>query len=391
MAEPEPKVESKPESLSASSKADAKGSDGEKKEKLTPRERLRNFLRRVEFTVYATLALVLLALGFLWPRMFISIPPGSNGVMYRYFLGGTVTDRIWGEGLNIIAPWDSLTVYETRVQQKRLTFDVLSEEGLTLGVAISIRYRANKEMLGYLHQDVGVDYFDRLIQPEVEAHVRRTFGNRPAHEIYASARDLLQELGKVSAIGRLEDDGTAQPYVHILELKLVDIELPNIVQNAIAEKYRQEQLMLEYRYKLEREEKEAERKRTEASGIRDYNMIASKISPDLLKWRTIEVQAEAVKVNYELAKSQYELAKSNNAKIVVIGNGQGMPQTLLNLDSATAPLMQPATKESENGNDPAKGAAREQAPPPSSAPITAPTPSATQDATTDKPAATKNP
>jgi len=390
MAELELNVEAKPEPKIAP-QAGPSGTDGEKSGKLTPRERLRNFLRRVEFTVYTTLGLMLLALGFLWPRMFISIAPGSNGVMYRYFLGGTVTDRIWSEGLNIIPPWDSLTIYETRVQQKRLTFDVLSEEGLDLGVAISIRYRANKEMLGYLHQDIGVDYFDRLIQPEVEAHVRRTFGNRPAHEIYASARDLLQELGKVSAIGRLEEDGTAQPYVQILELKLVDVELPDIVENAIAEKYRQEQLMLEYRYKLEREEKEAERKRTEASGIRDYNMIASKVTPELLKWRSIEVQAEAVRVQYELAKSQYEIAKSNNAKVVIIGNGQGMPQALINVDSAMTTPTPP--KEPENANVAGKTdvSGSTPLPPPATVPITAPTPSATESTPKEKPAETGKP
>jgi len=288
----------------------------------TFRRRFAKWLRNVQFSVYTTLVVFLITLGFLWPRIFISVPAGSNAVMYRYFLGGTVTDQIWNEGLNVIPPWDKLTVYETRMQQQKLSFDVLSEEGLDLGVEISIRYRPNKDMLGFLHQDIGVDYFERVIRPEVESHVRHTFGNRPAHEIYASARDVLQELGNVSALGRLEENGETRPYVHILEIKLVDIELPDIVQSAIADKYKQEQLMLEYRYKLEREDKEAERKRTEAAGIRDYNLIASKVSPDLLRWRSIEATVE--------------LAKSQNAKVVVLGGGQGT-QMLMSVDGAMGP------------------------------------------------------
>ncbi|MDI3289253.1 prohibitin family protein [Polyangium sp. 15x6] len=291
------------------------------------RERLAKWLRKARFTLYTTLVVLLFVVGFLWPRIFIRVPAGSSAVMYRFFLGGTVTNRFWGEGLNVIPPWDELTVYETRMQQQKLKFDVLSEEGLNLPVEVSVRYQPNMEMLGYLHQDIGVDYFERLIRPEVESHVRRTFGSRTAHEIYTSVRDLLQEVGKVSALGRLDESGNARPYVQLYELKLIDIELPEIVQSAIADKYKQEQLMLEYRFRLEKEEKEAERRRTEAAGIRDYNLIATKVSPDILKWRSIEA-------SLELAKSQIELAKSQNSKVVVLGGGPGT-QMLMNVDGAT--------------------------------------------------------
>ena len=307
-----------------------KGSSSGDVKKPPFRERLVKWLRKARLTLYTTLVVLLFMVGFLWPRIFIRVPAGSSAVMYRFFLGGTVTDHIWGEGLNVIPPWDELTVYETRMQQQKLKFDVLSEEGLNLPLEVSVRYQPNRDMLGYLHQDIGVDYFERLIRPEVESHVRRTFGNRTAHEIYTSVRDLLQEVGKVSALGRLDESGNARPYVQLYELKLIDIELPEIVQSAIADKYKQEQLMLEYRFRLEKEEKEAERRRTEAAGIRDYNLIASKVSPDMLKWRTIEA-------SLELAKSQLELARSQNTKVVVLGGGPGA-QMLLNVDGATGTL-----------------------------------------------------
>jgi len=311
------------------------GASSDDAKKPTFRERLTKWLRKVRFTLYTTLVVLLFLVGFLWPRIFIRVPAGSSAVMYRFFLGGTVTDHVWGEGLNVIPPWDELTVYETRMQHQKLKFDVLSEEGLNLPLEISVRYRPNKEMLGFLHQDIGVDYFDRLIRPEVESHVRRTFGGRTAHEISTSVRDLLQEIGKVSALGRLDESGNARSYVQLYELKVVDIELPEIVQSAIADKYKQEQLMLEYRFRLEREEKEAERRRTEAAGIRDYNLIASKVSPEMLKWRSIEA-------SLELAKSQMEIAKSQNSKVVVLGGGPGA-QMLLNVDGTTgAPAAAPA-------------------------------------------------
>jgi regulator of protease activity HflC (stomatin/prohibitin superfamily) len=281
-------------------------------EPLTWRERISSWLGRVQFGSYALVVVFLLALGFLWPRMFIVTPAGHRAVMYRLFNGGTVTDRIWDEGLHVIPPWDHLTDYETRLQQRELQFEVLSEEGLKLGIRASVRFRPLKDMLGHLHQDVGQEYFDRLIKPEVQSHVRRALGSRPAHEVYTSARDVQQEVGQIPLLGRFEEaepDAPTRTYVEIEELKVLDLTLPDIVQLAIGDKYRQEQLMLEYRYRLERAEKEAERMRSEAAGIRDYNLIAGKITPDILRWRGID--------------ATLELAKSPNSKVVVLGGGQG--------------------------------------------------------------------
>ncbi|MDC0671976.1 prohibitin family protein [Nannocystis radixulma] len=307
------------------------GSDDERP---TWRERLDHLLLRLQFSVYSTVVVLLLALGFLWPRMFVTVPTGHHGVMYRFFSGGTVTDRVWSEGLHIIPPWDQMTLYETRLQQQTLGFDALSDEGLTLTIEVSVRYRPDTTTLGFLHQDIGPDYFERMIRPDIESHARRTFGGRPAHEIYSSASDLVQELRRVAILARLDDAGNqdAVPYVHVQEIKLVKVGLPAIVESAIAERYRQEQLMLEYRYKLEREDQEAERKRTEASGVRDYYRIIAELTPeelswqDLLRWRDVDAASA--------------LAQSPNSKVVVLGGG-GDSGMMFNLGDVGAPAAAP--------------------------------------------------
>jgi regulator of protease activity HflC (stomatin/prohibitin superfamily) len=304
-------------------------------------ERLWGWYTAFSFYIYTTLVLMLLLIGVLWTRVFITVPPGHHGVMYRQFGAGTVTDRIWGEGLHVIPPWDRLTLYESRLQQQDLKINILSDEGLNIGVRVSVRFRPEHDMLGYLHQDIGPEYYERLIRPEVEAHVRQTFGNRPAHEIHSSAKDVIQELRKVPMITRLERDGGPQNgYIYIQELKLVDVDLPEIVQAAIAEKYRQEQLMLEYRHKIVREDQEAERKRIEAKGIRDYNAIAGELSSDILRWRDIE--------------ATLELAKSPSSKVIMLGGGGGSQMPLVFSLGADAPA--PATKDEVQAPPPAEAA-----------------------------------
>jgi regulator of protease activity HflC (stomatin/prohibitin superfamily) len=300
---------------------------------LTWRQRWADRLSRAQFVIYTSLVICLLLLGLLWPRMFVIVPPGHLGVMYRTMKGGTVTDRTWGEGLHVIPSWDSMTLYEVRLQQRSLPLKVLSDEGLSLGIQVVVRFRPREELLGHLHQDIGPDYFDRLVRPEIESHVRKTFGSRPAHEIYATVRDVLQELGQFPLLGRADKaPGTPayQPYLHVQDLKLVIIELPKVVEDAIVEKYHQEQLMLAYRYKLEREQKEAERKRTEAAGIRDFSQIAGKNAELMLRWRGLEVTSE--------------FAKSPNAKLVVIGGAQSNLPLMLNVGDmgSAAPPAPPA-------------------------------------------------
>jgi regulator of protease activity HflC (stomatin/prohibitin superfamily) len=306
-------------------------------EPLSRRDRLWNWFQSVSFYVYALIAVILIVLGAIWPRMFISIPAGHHGVMYRTFGAGTETERIWGEGLHVIPPWDQLTVYETRLQQQFLSFSVLSDEGLDLEVTVSVRYRPERDMLGYLHQDVGTSYFDRLIRPAVEGHLRETFGYRPAYELYSSAGDLLQEVSRVPTLTRIEEGAGVgerpRSYVVIQEVKVIDIDLPQIVEQAIAERYRQQQLMLEYEDRLVREEKEAERKRIEAKGIHDFNEIAGTISADVLRWRDIEATKE--------------VAKSPSSKVIMLGNGGTNSTPLVFSLGADANPPQPDAQEPE--------------------------------------------
>ena len=64
---------------------------------------------------------------------------------------------------------------------------------------------------------------------------------------------------------------------------------------------------------LQRERQEAERKRVEAQGIKDFqNIVTEGISEKLLEWKGIE--------------ATIELSRSQNSKIVVVGNTKnGLP------------------------------------------------------------------
>lgn len=301
----------------------------ESKSNTSWREDLAVATNQIRYYIYATVLVMMLLVGALWTRIFIVVPAGHHAVLFDLIRGGTDVSRIYPEGLHLIWPWNHLISYETRLQQKSIKFSVLSSEGMELNITLAIRFTAKVDSLGYLHRDIGTDYFERLIKPDIAGHLRHTFGGRPAHQIYSSAREVLQEISKVPLLGRVDpvatkDAGTAsEPYVKLEELKLVDIELPPLLVTAINEKQRHEQLLLEYKYRLESEEKESERKRTEAAGVRDYSLIAGKITADVLRWRGVE--------------AALALAKSTNSKTLILGNSPAGNPLMLNFtDSGLA-------------------------------------------------------
>ena len=260
----------------------------------------------------------------MWKLMVHTIPAGHHGVIFHRLSGGTLTERAWDEGLYIIAPWDSLTSYETRLQTRTISLKVPSIEGMEMSLTVALRYRPSIESLGHLHKDIGPEYFDRLVLPEVHGHLRKILGKRPAQVIYTGSNDILEEIARVPMLSRLrrelgQKDGSGElpqspPYVLLEELRVLDIVRPTLVADAVNEKQRQEQLSFEYKHRLQREEQEAERKRVEAAGIRDYNLTIGKLQPEVLQWRNIE--------------ATQELARSSNAKMVLLGGSSGpLPMT----------------------------------------------------------------
>jgi len=108
----------------------------------------------------------------------------------------------------------------------------------------------------------------------------------------------------------------SQRFVKIDNVMITNIELPEKIKTAIESKLEEQQLAEAYVFKLVREEKEAERKRIEAGGIRTYNSIVDlSLNERLLRWKGVE--------------ATLELSKSPNSKVIIIGSGKdGLPVIL---------------------------------------------------------------
>ena len=276
------------------------------------RTRIGEALHHHRFKAAMTLLLLLFLFFYLAPHMFIFIMPGQGGVLWKRFEGGTVVEKVYEEGTHIIAPWDKMYIYNLRTEQVQDTVPIISENGLTIYMDLSIRYRPNRAIVGMLHKLVGPDYVNVVVIPEVEAVVRSVVGQYRPEEIYRAQQAIAEQIVEESA-KQLEER-----YVKLDDILIKRISLPDVISKAIENKLVQQQVAEEYDFRLQTAMKEAKRKRIEAEGVNNYNIIVNRnLNDKILKWEGI--------------KATKDLASSENAKVVVIGSGKdGLPIILGN-------------------------------------------------------------
>jgi diaminobutyrate-2-oxoglutarate transaminase len=269
------------------------------------------------------LGFLLITLFFL-DRIFVTIPPGHGGVMWERLFGGTVTERVFGEGLHVIMPFNQMFAYDTRLQEVTEKYDAISSDGLVMQVELSIRFRLVERNVGYLHKFIGPDYVRKLIVPELAAHMRTVISNYTPEDLYSRKRQKIQKEIFEQVSRQMETlydpDQPSRRFVVVETVLIRGVVIPTRVKDAIESKIEQFHKMLEYDYRIQREAKESIRKHIEAEGIRKFQEVVSQgITKDLLTWKGIE--------------ATLALSRSDNAKVVVIGSGKNGLPVILNADS----------------------------------------------------------
>lgn len=276
--------------------------------------------------VSSTLLVLFLITPYLITHMFVNIPAGHSGVLWLRFFGGTVMNFHYSEGMKVICPWDKIHVYDTRVKQRTDTFEVLANDGLKMALEVTVRFRLLPASLPVITRYAGADYVENLLIPSVAAIVRTEVGRMSAEEVYSKKRDVLETrvLDDVSrAINELIPSQLHKGQeIEIVDFRIRDVRLPSVVQTAIESKISQMHQAEQYKYILQREEQEKERKLIEAQGIKGFqDIVSSGISEPYLRWKGID--------------ATLKLADSPNSKVVIIGGKEGLPVILGPLDSSS--------------------------------------------------------
>ena len=257
----------------------------------------------------------LLAVGFalliLIIVLFSSVARVDSGHVGVLSLFGRVTGEVLPEGIHLINPLKTNNELSVRTQEVKESASVPSSEGLVMNLDTSLIYHLNGAKAAEVFRSLGPNYVNVLVEPNLRAAIREATASHTANALYTGEREMVAKQVNEQLRSQLTPRG-----IEVENVLLRDIQLPQTLKASIETKQQAEQEALAMSFRLQRERQEAERKRIEAQGVRDFQQIVAQgITPSLLEWKGIEATET--------------LAKSANSKVVVIGNSKnGLPLIL---------------------------------------------------------------
>jgi len=242
-------------------------------------------------------------------NMIVIIPAGETGV---YHLFGKVRDKELKSGIHLINPLANVTIMSIRTEQYTMSIahgegerigddsiDSLTKEGLKVTLDLSVLYHLNEDEASEVYKNIGIEYPEKIMRPEVRNAIREIIALYEAKDIYSEKRQEAAD----KILTKLKEDIEPRG-IEIETVLLRNVILPPLLTNAIEEKLTADQEQQKYDFILQKEEKEAERKRIEAEGQRDAQQIINQsLSNQYLQYlyiRELKDREGTIYVPYDL-------------------------------------------------------------------------------------------
>lgn len=217
---------------------------------------------------------------------------------------GKYNDNVYTSGLRTFNPFTS-QIIKVSAQTENIEVSVVipSREGLSIQSEVSILYRVkSKKDAPDLLRNVGEDYEETVILPVFRSAVADVTSKYYAKDMHSGNRAEIEVAIRDLMMKTLDTKG-----ILVESVLLKSIVLPKSLAKAIEDKLEAEQQAQRMEFVLQQEQREAERMRIKAAGVRDANqIIAEGLTPGILQFKAIE--------------AWLQLSQSPNSKIV-ISNG----------------------------------------------------------------------
>jgi len=161
------------------------------------------------------------------------VPSGSAGVRVNQFVG-TRPATLY-PGVHFILPLiENMETYRVRdevfattlVEDPKKskgegTLSVQTREGLTVGMAVAVRYRLDASKLAYIHANLPQPIEEEMIAPAVSSIFRDLAPTYVVREMFSTKRDEVRQAAATRIAAKLGADG-----IVVKEVILRDIQLP---------------------------------------------------------------------------------------------------------------------------------------------------------------------
>jgi prohibitin 2 len=255
---------------------------------------------------YLGIGVALLLLLILIPASIRVVPVGHSLVIFN-----TVTRsfRLARQGVTLIPPlitqtqqYDlrrlEYTMSKTTGEGRKAGWDDSlwspTQEGLQVGIDITVWHHLDPLRVVDIHQRIGPDYEDKILRPAIRSVIRLVISEYPVMDVYSSKRATIQDEINTKVKKLLEKDGFV-----IDELVLRDVRFTDEFAKAIEAKQIAQQSAEQMKYVLEKEQREAERKVIEAQGRAkaiDTITQALQKNPNYIKYLYVDKLSDKISV-----------------------------------------------------------------------------------------------
>jgi len=235
------------------------------------------------------------------------IKPGQQAMKNNYWGAGLKTDKIYKDGIVWHWPWIGMIDYSLQWQTYNENVAILTEDELHINISVSVTLRPIESELPRLELEVGREYYNSIVRPQLISITRNIFAGYKYSVISPQSPDIEDDI-----FLRLVQN-TEGKHLQFDNVTVDHIEYPSIVTTAVNNKLAVEQAIEQKDYELKIAVKDAEIQRILAKGQRDAQQI-------------IDAGLTKLYLQYKALEVQDKLALSPSAKFYFIPVGKdGLP------------------------------------------------------------------
>ncbi|MGH1370825.1 MAG: hypothetical protein ACRBBW_02235 [Cellvibrionaceae bacterium] len=154
--------------------------------------------------------------GFFLSTEKLVVDRGEAGVLWKRFSGET---ERYSDGSYRISRFNRLYVYDVGLQQRKTSFNAIDLDGRRIEVSAVIEFTLVEHKLDQLHADIGPNYADLFLLPEVTSVIRQWIGFNRVGVLGAETRLASEKLN----LSVLED--SMRGWIKIQKISEVSVAL----------------------------------------------------------------------------------------------------------------------------------------------------------------------
>jgi regulator of protease activity HflC (stomatin/prohibitin superfamily) len=208
----------------------------------------------------------------------VVIDAGTVGVVDTF---GSVSDNVMQSGIHLKNPFSKIIILSTRTTSYTMSaiygegevkgddsISALAKDGGTVFFDISILFKLNPDKAPVVYKELGLNYVENIIRPQMRSVVRGVAARFDVNDIYATKRDEVQNM----ILTELQSNVNTKGLI-VESVLLRRVSISQTLSDSIEKKLATEQDVQRLQYEIEKAKKDSEKKIIDAEAQKTAQQI----------------------------------------------------------------------------------------------------------------------